>query len=142
MKLDLLPNKSPALCPVRFCRNPRSPKSHNKGGICSRCWMRQWRANNPVKATFAALRWSAKSRRKSLEITFQEFAEWCAKNNYIELRGREANCAQIDRIDYRRGYSLDNMQILSCSENSAKGVRERYAMAQFGGGGLSFLIYG
>ena len=128
MALDILLNKRPDLCPVRFCRNPRSPKHHHKGGVCSRCSMREWRANNPVKAAYSHLRQNAKYRRKEFALTFEQFADWCKQTRYIELRGREDACAQIDRVDYRRGYSLDNIQLLTCSENSSKGNRERYAM--------------
>lgn len=126
--LDILLNKRSDLCPVRFCRNPRSPIEHKKGGVCSRCSMREWRKNNPVKAAFTNLRQNASRRRKPFQLTFDEFSQWCEANHYIELRGREATCAQIDRIDYRRGYSLDNIQILSCSENSIKGQEEKRAL--------------
>jgi hypothetical protein len=33
----------------------------------------------------------------------------------------------IDRIDSTLGYTPDNVQVLTCSENSIKGNREKYA---------------
>lgn len=90
--------------------------------------MREWRANNPVKAKYSHLRQNAKARRKEFTLTFEEFSAWCETTKYNELSGRHAACAQIDRIDYRRGYSLDNIQVLTCHENSIKGNEEKREM--------------
>lgn len=38
----------------------------------------------------------------------------------------------IDRKDRTRGYVPDNVQVLTCSENSSKGNREKYAMKHRG----------
>lgn len=128
MILEFAKHKRAGLCPVKGCRNKRSPEHYKHGGVCPRCWMRAWRASNPVRDAWNNLRNSARRRGKLFGITFKEFVQWCAQTSYIELRGHTADCAHIDRIDFRRGYTLDNIQILTCSENSTKGNYEKRAM--------------
>jgi hypothetical protein len=88
--------------------------------------MRAWRSENPVRDGFNNLRNSARRRKKFFRIEFKEFAQWCLETGYIELRGRTADCAHVDRIDVHGGYTLDNIQILTCSANVTKGNIERH----------------
>lgn len=91
--------------------------------------MQQWRQNNPIKAALAHLRESARARRKGFDLTLEQFTAFIQSTGYIEHCGRNRECLQVDRMDYTRGYTLDNIQILTCSENSAKGARERFGYA-------------
>ena len=101
------------------------PRTRKAKRHSSRKSMREWRANNPVKAAFSHLRQNAKARRKEFLLTFEQFTEFCERTNYIKRRGRKARRAHIDRIDHRLGYAIDNIQILSCSKNSIKGNAEK-----------------
>jgi hypothetical protein len=87
--------------------------------------MREWRANNPVRDAFNNLKASARRRRKAFTIAYDDFAVWCQQTGYHEMRGRLANEVQVDRIDPHGGYTIDNIQTLTCSANTAKGNRER-----------------
>jgi hypothetical protein len=42
----------------------------------------------------------------------------------MEGRGREVGCLHIDRKDPLKGYTIDNLTVLECTENSAKGAIE------------------
>jgi len=87
--------------------------------------MRDWRSANPIRAAYTNLKQNASRRKKSFAITFEEFAAWCKETNYITRKGREGDKMHIDRINHLKGYSIDNIQILSCRENSQKGNREK-----------------
>ena len=132
MPLEILHNKAAHLCPVKGCRHPRS-KAWN--GVCSRCAMRNWRESNPLKAAFAHLRNSAYARRKAFALTLEQFATFCERTAYLSTKGPFGFAATIDRIDAARGYEIDNLQILTRSENSIKQAREAYAVASYSGGG-------
>jgi hypothetical protein len=88
--------------------------------------MRWWRFCNPVKAAYANLKYHAKSRKKFFDLTYDQFCEIILPTKYITDKGRESFCLHIDRIDPAKGYTFDNVQILTCSENSGKGNRQRY----------------
>lgn len=118
-KLRLAKNKPTRLCVVAFCSNPR-PKGKKAGSICEKCKARRWRANNPVKAIHQTLRFSAARRRIGFNLTVEELAEFLAGTDYIERRGRGAECLSIDRINVHRGYEPGNLQVLTVSENSFK----------------------
>lgn len=57
----------------------------------------------------------------TLELTFQEFKDWMLENeekhNQIVLSGDNSS---IDRLDETKGYSLDNIQMISLHENIEK----------------------
>lgn len=85
----------------------------------------RWRANNPIKAAFVQLRDNAKRRRKEFTLTLEEFTSFCMATTYLDGKGRERQCLTIDRIDPSKGYTFDNIQPLTCSENTIKGNKER-----------------
>ena len=84
--------------------------------------MRRWRERHPILALWHNHKSDAKRRGISVEWTPEEFRFWCITTGYhITVR----DGMSIDRIDPARGYSLDNVQLLTVGENSAKGNRER-----------------
>lgn len=87
--------------------------------------MRDWRAKYPVKAAYSDLRNRAKRRGIQFSLTFGQFAELCAASGYIEGKGSTRHALQIDRIDPKLGYTWDNCQVITCSENASKGNHER-----------------
>lgn len=113
--------KNPKLCPVKGCRNRRGQNQR----ICSKHAMRVWRANHPHQAAYAALRGSARKRKISFTITFDEFREFVDQTRYLDFKGCTRYCFHIDRIEVTLGYSRDNIQVLTCTENVIKGNKER-----------------
>lgn len=114
-------SKDSSLCCVKFCRSRRGGPHR----LCHAHRMAKWRAENPIKSQFNILRDSARKRRIEFSLTFEQFKSMCMSTNYHEQSGCEAHCLQVDRVDAVRGYSIDNIQIITTSENTAKGNRER-----------------
>jgi len=113
--------KNSSLCCVRFCRSRRAGRHR----LCNGHRMAKWRAENPINSQFNTLRDSARKRRIEFSLTFEQFKSLCEATNYHEQAGCEAHCLQVDRINAAKGYSIDNVEVITCSENTAKGNRER-----------------
>jgi len=118
---DLVEGKNKRLCCVRYCRNPRRPKNR----LCSKHIMERWRAANPIKSGYHTLKDHATRRRLEFSITLEEYTLLVTETGYVDGKGNEAHCLHLDRVDACKGYSLDNLQVLTCSENSAKSNTER-----------------
>lgn len=117
--------KNPALCCVKFCRNA---KIHDRK-ICHNHKMKAWRLANPLKAAYATLRDHARRRRVNFTLTLEQYEMLITPSDYLNLKGHTREDLHLDRIDPLRGYEFDNLQILTCSENSAKGAtkdKKRY----------------
>lgn len=71
------------------------------------------------------LRYSARRRGIKFTITIDEFRSFCAATRYIEQKGRTCECLTIDRIDAARGYEIDNIQVLTMTENTRKSHIDR-----------------
>lgn len=104
------------ICSTPYCRGKRA-----KGRtICHKCKARRYRENNPEKAAFQNLRTNAKRRGKEFSITFDQFKKFCVKTDYLKKRGRSSSGFHIDRIDEQGPYSIENIQVLTNSENVKK----------------------
>ena len=112
--------KKKGLCVAIRCTRQASKKDV----FCHRCRKRYQKENNPVVYTFNMLKNNAKRRGKAFDLTIEQFREFCEETNYIALKGRHKKAATIDRIDHTKGYSIDNIQILSLQENGKKGQQE------------------
>lgn len=121
-------------CSVRCCRNPRAEEVYYhkeklvkfKRKICNKCRSRLYRANNPIKDAYRALRSSAKKRDITFTIAYEDFEMLIKETNYIKEKGNKKGSLHIDRINPELGYCCGNLQVLECSENIAKGNRERF----------------
>jgi hypothetical protein len=118
---EYVKNAAPGRCPVRWCRNP----SRKDRRLCHKHHAQKYRANNPIKAAYKILRDNAKRRRKVFTLTLEEFTSFCMATTYLDEKGCERHCLTIDRIDPSKGYTFDNIQPLTCSENTIKGNKER-----------------
>lgn len=126
MIAKLKPERAAAKLAARRCIRPYCRgRLHGRNCRCSKCMMRDWRAKYPVKAAYSDLRNRAKRRGIQFSLTFGQFAELCAASGYIEGKGSLRHSLQIDRIDPQLGYSWDNCQVLTASENATKGNYER-----------------
>lgn len=103
-------------CTTQFCRN-EAAKGRTK---CWKCVKRQQRERNPIKESYYTLKYHAKERGKEFSLTFEEFEKFCKKTNYMIGKGRSKDGYHINRIDETKGYTVDNIQVLSNSENVKK----------------------
>jgi len=87
---------------------------------------RAWKKANPLRYAYQSLKDNAKRRGKEFDISFDQFKDFCIKTAYIQNRGRLAGSFHIDRIDETGGYTLDNIQVLTNSENVQKYVAFKY----------------
>lgn len=73
-----------------------------------------------MKYAFQKLRSNAKRRGKEFDLTFDQFQQFCVKTEYLVGRGRTRTGFHIDRIRDDRGYTMDNIQVLTNTENITK----------------------
>ena len=115
--MRIIPHKKKkGLCVAHGCTNKHTPKNR----FCSKHNHRYQKIKNPIAYTFMVLKGNAKRRGKPFELTLKQFEKFCNDTGYIETKGRFKNASSIDRIDPTKGYSVDNIRILSFSENSAR----------------------
>ena len=120
------PRVTKGKCSTPECRHKRPFKRSKKtpqGFYLSYCWKcqsRMLKARHHETYTLNLLRGAARRRGIPFEITLEEWRHWCRATGYLELKGREPHSMTVDRIDPRRGYSLDNIRTLSHAENSAR----------------------
>lgn len=103
-------------CATKHCLGELKDRSL----YCRKCRKRKSRDADPVKAHYSSWKSNAKARGKSFTITLEEFRDFCAQTNYMELKGQGNNDLTIDRIREELGYSRGNIQALSAIENKAK----------------------
>ena len=78
-----------------------------------------------MKNAFGNLRENAKRRGLEFSLTLDDFKAFSDATGYLEGRGTSKLSLSIDRIDARLGYRLDNIRVLTLSENATKGNQER-----------------
>jgi len=103
-------------CSTKYCRNERAPNRT----ICHKCRSRLFREKHPEIYFFNALRNNARRRGKEFTLTLGQFKQFCKETGYLQGKGKQRNDMTIDRIDSSKGYSIDNIQILTLSDNSMK----------------------
>jgi hypothetical protein len=53
----------------------------------------------------------------------EQFKQFCQETNYIAGKGRTLLSYSIDRIDNTKGYTIDNIRVITVTENSRKGTK-------------------
>ena len=106
-------------CSEKYCRN-----IIKKGNICNTCACRKKRNKNPIRYAYDVLKMNAKRRGKPFEISFEYFKQFAIETNYIKGKGRTKLSYSVDRIKNDLGYIEGNLQKLTVSDNSKKGVRD------------------
>lgn len=104
-------------CCTPYCRNRTQ---YNK---CSTCSSREWRKQNPMRASYLNLKSNSKRRGKDFTLTYEEFTEFCRETKYIQGKGKSLDSYTIDRIDNDKGYTIDNIQVLTFADNRSKGTK-------------------
>ena len=87
-----------------------------KNNYCSKCQ----RLKNPEKYAYQTLKDNAKRRGKEFDISFEDFKIFCVKTSYIAKKGRKKDCLHVDRILETSGYTKENIQALTNTENVRK----------------------
>jgi hypothetical protein len=107
-------------CSTAYC------KRKTKRKICSTCTTRLWRAKNPERSSYLNLRNNSKRRGIKFELTYEQFLEFGYKHKYFIGKGKTKDSYSIDRIKNELGYTIDNIQILTISQNASKNKRLIY----------------
>lgn len=107
-------------CLTKYCRNESAPGRR----FCYKCKSRREKINNPEFYYFNHLRGNAKRRGKEFNLTLNEFKQFCNETGYLEKKGKDKNSMTIDRIDSKKGYSINNIRILSHYENSIRADKD------------------
>lgn len=115
-KPTLTRNKPQCKCATPYCRNKR----RRDRPICSKCYTRKFRANNPIAAAYDLLRGHARGRGIPFLITKEEFKKFCDETNYHLLKGQEPDSITVDRRDPDGPYSYDNIRPLGHLVNSTR----------------------
>ena len=110
-------NKDKNLCKAHGCKNKRTKKDR----FCSKHRHRYNKENNFVNYIFHIWKSNCRRRGKENTVSLEEFKKICEETGYLSGKGRRPESMTIDRIDSSKGYSIENMQILSLSINSSKG---------------------
>ena len=125
-ELKIIPTKAErGRCIVGGCRG-RSEKG--KGGLCFRHAMQKFKESRPETYYFNNLKQNAKRRGHEFNLTLEEFKIFCHVTGYLKGKGRSSSSLSIDRIDPSKGYQLDNIQVLTNSDN----LRKRYGLESRG----------
>lgn len=103
------------LCSVCNSR-PRRAKSSK----CHTCESRLKRDRDRVKYAFNTLRSNAKRRGHGFDLTLEQFRNFAIETDYIVNKGKTATSYSIDRRENDKGYTLDNIQIMTLADNSRK----------------------
>jgi hypothetical protein len=121
-------------CRSRYCYSEPSPKARSP--YCPKCKSRRYRAKHQLVSTLDSRKRRAEQRGIPWDITLDQWAAFCLRTNYLELKGTGPNDMCIDRInvDPRKGvwwYHIDNIRMITNSENSIKGNKEKKQMGMW-----------
>src|ERR1044072_6805770 len=100
------------MCVTEGCnREAREGRRH-----CCTCSTRRWREANPMRAAYSDLKQNAKRRKKPFKISFEYYARFCRKYDYIINKGRTKESFHIDCKRNSKGYVPGNLRVITCSE--------------------------
>ena len=108
-------------CCAYACRNEPIKK---KGGLCHKHYARKLREQDPVLVRWMQAKGKAKQRNKPWSITLDQFRDFCNQTGYLVKKGRRGQNSTIDRIDNNKGYTIDNIQLLTNRQNASKGDKD------------------
>lgn len=114
-------------CQTTYCR--KKAHRHSNGYLtnyCLPCTTRRYKAKHPFQYHYNAFRGNARRRGKDFTITLEEYKQFALAQGLFSPTGVKYPNRSIDRIDQSRGYHLDNIQVLTLSENSRKRFVDYY----------------
>ncbi len=75
---------------------------------------------HPLKYAFKNLRNRAKERGHDFHLTFQQYEQLAINTGYAQWRGKDGESFSLDRADRRKGYTIDNVRVITLAANSRK----------------------
>lgn len=105
-----------------MCKNTQCPKwSPVSTAQCRTCITKRYKSKYPLKYKLQTLKDNAKRRGIFFAISYDEFVTFVNENiDKFDLRGRTKMSFHIDRIDETRGYTIDNIQLITNIDNVKK----------------------
>lgn len=103
--------------PCKYCGYDKVIKGRR---VCYSCEYKARKLRNPYRLSYTRLRGHAKARGKVFDLTFEQFKAFCIESNYLNCKGIEKHSYHIDRIDETKGYTIDNIQLLTNTQNIRK----------------------
>ena len=127
MTLRLRKKLAPGKCRVAYCRKaPRDLRTRPRSTqLCGSHAKEQWRLANPLHAAYDNLRAHARCRKIAFDLTLEEFTMLVEVTRYLDDKGNERHCLHIARRESTLGYTLSNLQVITATDNVAKGNAER-----------------
>ena len=117
----------PGMCMVKGCRNDGGKR---KFSLCHKHYQHRWRMLNPKQSAFAALRDHARGRGIEFRLSYDYFCGMCDAFAMFDHNAETfGEFPSLDRVDSTKGYTEGNLRIITVSENSAKGQREKHLPA-------------
>ncbi len=106
-------------CRIQGCSRAPAPNRT----ICHTHKKQLDKIRDPISTAYRVLKNNARRRNKTFTISKQEFREWYIKNNLEVVRGRKRGQFSIDRVQNLKGYSLDNIALVTVEFNAKKGSK-------------------
>jgi len=103
-------------CATKFCRGKTTERNHSP--YCPKCATRRFKDAHPIKYAFNKLRCRANERGKTFDLTIGQYEQFCRETGYDKLKGKHKYSMSIHRKDNSKGYSIDNIESVTLSENS------------------------
>jgi hypothetical protein len=106
---------------MKACKTPYCRNKPGKGRrTCNTCTQRAYREKYPILAAYNNLKHNAKRRGKTFDLTLEQFTKFAVETEYLNKRGRNKTGYTIDRINPNLGYTIENIQVLTNSDNVKK----------------------
>lgn len=102
-------------CATKKCKN-----KVKRSGYCRSCHIKHYRERNNLRYSYQCLKDNAKRRGKIFELTFEQFSSFAVETDYMKKKGIFAKNMHIDRKKETEGYTIDNIQLLTNSQNIKK----------------------
>lgn len=109
---------------MRRCKECKAREARSGRYYCPTCANRRWRAAHPVEHMYYMIRASALRCEIPITIKRWQWVLWCRWHGLTHRGGLKGDSWTIDRVDASRGYSLDNIQLMTMRENSRKARTE------------------
>ena len=98
----------------------RCTKPNKSGHYCYAHRQALARKKDPVKYAYYDLKSNARRRGKVFALTLEQFRRFAVEVEFFSERGRKSKSYHIDRIDENKGYTIDNIQLITNAENIKK----------------------
>lgn len=117
MKISDIKKAKGVHCCAHGCKKQPVPR---KGGLCHSHYRKKRKEIDPVYDRYNSFKSKAIQRGKPFEVTLEEFRKFCQETGYIVTKYCRGKNASIDRQDNSKGYSIDNMELMSLRDNIKK----------------------